>query len=50
VGAEYAGPVQAYPGLAQSPDPGTPMLHVDLTDAPRKISRVRETIPVRPAR
>lgn len=49
VGAEYAGPVQPYPGLAQSPGPGgTPMLHVDLTDAPRRIFRVRETIPVWP--
>ncbi|WP_297918266.1 hypothetical protein [Metallibacterium sp.] len=49
VGAEYAGPVQPYPGLAQSSGPGgTPMLHVDLTDAPRRIFRVRETIPVWP--
>ena len=44
----YAGPVQDYPGLSQVAYPGSLGLHVDLTDAPRKIFRVRETIPVRP--
>ena len=45
---QYAGPVQNYPELSQAPYPGILGLHVDLTDAPRKIFRIRETIPVRP--
>ncbi len=41
-----AGPTGNFPGLTTAPYPGTLKLAVDLTDAPRKIFRVHETIPV----
>ena len=41
-----AGPAGNFPGLTTAPYPGTLTLAVDLTDAPRKIFRVQEAIPV----